>query len=42
MGPRSDQPIEIVAGELVVPSRPGLGANVVEEVVAAHPLATAR
>jgi galactonate dehydratase len=37
-----DQPIEIVDGELVVPSRPGLGANVVEEVVAAHPLTTAR
>jgi len=37
-----DQPIEIVDGELVVPSRPGLGANVVEDVVAAHPLATAR
>ena len=33
-----DQPIEIVDGELVVPSRPGLGANIVEEVVAAHPL----
>jgi L-alanine-DL-glutamate epimerase-like enolase superfamily enzyme len=37
-----DQPIEIVDGELVVPSRPGLGANIVEEVVAAHPLAGGR
>jgi len=35
-----DQPLEIVDGELVVPDRPGLGANVVEAVVAAHPLAT--
>jgi len=35
-----DQPLEIVDGELVVPNRPGLGANVVEAVVAAHPLAT--
>jgi L-alanine-DL-glutamate epimerase-like enolase superfamily enzyme len=33
-----DQELEIVNGELVVPDRPGLGANVVEEVVAAHPL----
>ena len=34
-----DQELEIVDGELVVPSRPGLGANIVEEVVARHPLA---
>lgn len=33
-----DQPLEIVDGELVVPDRPGLGANIVEEVVALHPL----
>jgi L-alanine-DL-glutamate epimerase-like enolase superfamily enzyme len=33
-----DQELEIVDGELVVPSRPGLGANIVEEVVARHPL----
>jgi L-alanine-DL-glutamate epimerase-like enolase superfamily enzyme len=33
-----DQELEIVDGELVVPDRPGLGANVVEEVVARHPL----
>jgi L-alanine-DL-glutamate epimerase-like enolase superfamily enzyme len=33
-----DQKLEIVAGELLVPDRPGLGANVVEEVVVAHPL----
>jgi galactonate dehydratase len=33
-----DQRLDIVEGELVVPSRPGLGANVVESVVAAHPL----
>ena len=32
-----DQRIEIENGELIVPDRPGLGANVVEEVVAAHP-----
>ena len=33
-----DQRLEIVEGELIVPDRPGLGANIVEEVVAAHPL----
>lgn len=33
-----DQELEIVDGELVVPTRPGLGADVVEEVVARHPL----
>jgi galactonate dehydratase len=33
-----DQKLEIVDGELVVPTRPGLGANIVEEVVAQHPL----
>ena len=33
-----DQKLEIVDGELIVPSRPGLGANIVEEVVARHPL----
>jgi galactonate dehydratase len=33
-----DQPLEIVEGELIVPDRPGLGANIVEDVVAAHPL----
>jgi galactonate dehydratase len=33
-----DQTLEIVDGELVVPDRPGLGANIVEEAVAAHPL----
>lgn len=33
-----DQKLEIVDGELIVPARPGLGANIVEEVVARHPL----
>ena len=33
-----DQPIIIEAGELVVPDRPGWGADVVESVLAAHPL----
>jgi galactonate dehydratase len=33
-----DQKLEIVDGELIVPARPGLGANIVEEVVAQHPL----
>jgi L-alanine-DL-glutamate epimerase-like enolase superfamily enzyme len=33
-----DQPIEIERGELIVPHRPGWGADVVESVVAAHPL----
>jgi galactonate dehydratase len=33
-----DQKLEIVDGELAVPDRPGLGADVVEETVAAHPL----
>jgi len=33
-----DQTIEIVDGELVVPDRPGLGANIVESEVAKHPL----
>ncbi len=33
-----DQKLEIVDGELVVPDRSGLGANIVEEVVASHPL----
>jgi L-alanine-DL-glutamate epimerase-like enolase superfamily enzyme len=33
-----DQELEIIDGELVVPSRPGLGANIVEAVVARHPL----
>jgi len=36
-----DQKIEIVDGELIVPSRPGLGANIVESVVAEHPLTSA-
>jgi galactonate dehydratase len=35
-----DQKIEIVDGELIVPSRPGLGANIVESEVAKHPLRT--
>jgi galactonate dehydratase len=35
-----DQKLEIVDGELIVPDRPGLGANIVEEVVARHPLPT--
>ncbi len=33
-----DQKLEIVDGELIVPDRPGLGANIVEDVVAQHPL----
>ena len=33
-----DQKLDIVDGELIVPSRPGLGANIVEERVAEHPL----
>jgi galactonate dehydratase len=33
-----DQKLEIVDGELIVPERPGLGANIVEAVVAQHPL----
>jgi L-alanine-DL-glutamate epimerase-like enolase superfamily enzyme len=33
-----DQELDIVDGELLVPDRPGLGANIVEEAVAAHPL----
>lgn len=33
-----DQKLEIVDGELIVPSRPGLGANIREDVVAQHPL----
>lgn len=33
-----DQPLVIERGELVVPQRPGWGADVVESVVAAHPL----
>lgn len=32
-----DQKLEIVDGELIVPHRPGLGANIVEDVVAQHP-----
>ena len=36
-----DQKIEIVDGELIVPSRPGLGANIVESEVAKHPLKSA-
>ena len=36
-----DQKIEIIDGELIVPNRPGLGANIVESVVAEHPLKTA-
>ena len=31
-------PLEIEDGQLVVPDRPGWGADIVEEVVAAHPL----
>ena len=33
-----DEKLEIIEGELIVPTRPGLGANIVEAVVAAHPL----
>jgi L-alanine-DL-glutamate epimerase-like enolase superfamily enzyme len=33
-----DQKLDIVDGELVVPTRPGLGANIVEAMVARHPL----
>jgi hypothetical protein len=33
-----DQPLDIRDGQLHVPDRPGWGANVVEDVVAAHPL----
>ena len=33
-----DQPLRIEAGELIVPDRPGWGADVVEEEVARHPL----
>ena len=33
-----DQKLEIVDGELIVPNRPGLGANIREDVVAQHPL----
>ena len=33
-----DQKLEIVGGELIVPNRPGLGANIREDVVAQHPL----
>jgi len=33
-----DQPLQIERGELVVPDRPGWGANVVEDAVSAHPL----
>jgi L-alanine-DL-glutamate epimerase-like enolase superfamily enzyme len=33
-----DQKLDIVDGELSVPDRPGLGANIVEDVVALHPL----
>jgi len=36
-----DQKIEIVDGELLVPDRPGLGANIVESEVARHPLRSA-
>ncbi len=32
-----DQKLDIVDGELLVPDRPGLGANIVEDVVAQHP-----
>ena len=33
-----DQKLDIADGVLTVPDRPGLGANIVEEVVAQHPL----
>ena len=36
-----DQKLEIVDGELIVPDRPGLGANIVESEVAKHPLKSA-
>ena len=32
-----DQKLDIVDGVLTVPDRPGLGANIVEDVAAAHP-----
>ncbi len=37
-----DQKLDIEDGELIVPSRPGLGANIVEDVVAAHPIPRSR
>jgi L-alanine-DL-glutamate epimerase-like enolase superfamily enzyme len=33
-----DPPLQIEDGELLVPSRPGLGSAVVEEVARAHPV----
>ena len=33
-----DPPLQIENGELLVPTRPGLGANLVESEVAKHPL----
>jgi galactonate dehydratase len=33
-----DPPLQIDNGELLVPTGPGLGANVVEEVARAHPI----
>jgi galactonate dehydratase len=33
-----DRKLDIVDGALVVPDRPGLGADIVQSVVAAHPL----
>jgi galactonate dehydratase len=36
-----DQKLEIVDGDLIVPDRPGLGANIVESEVAMHPLKSA-
>jgi L-alanine-DL-glutamate epimerase-like enolase superfamily enzyme len=35
-------PLEIEGGQLIVPDRPGWGADIVEEVVAAHPLPAER
>jgi L-alanine-DL-glutamate epimerase-like enolase superfamily enzyme len=35
-------PLEIDGGQLIVPDRPGWGADIVEEVVAAHPLPAER
>ena len=35
-------PLEIEDGQLIVPDRPGWGADIVEEVVAAHPLPAER
>jgi L-alanine-DL-glutamate epimerase-like enolase superfamily enzyme len=33
-----DRPVGIERGELIVPDRPGWGADVVEEEIARHPL----